>query len=233
MLMLWIALAVVPAGCVGASGEEVGPPAGWEGTLTQWWKVDSDSAGLFRDLETLEAMGVSTVQPLEEGRDRLAMAVKRSLIRLYRNGPEVVDSLFERAVTPRIRQATLSGSFQDQVEHFKKEGYRLIGNQFQEPRAALQLGKDVPVAYPDSLRRRHVEGRVQVQVRLDEQGNPRSVELIEGVHPVLDAIALRATTQMRWRPAYLMRSGNWRPVSSWVRFGLSFNASPPETAGRS
>src|SRR5690606_28994268 len=123
------------------------------------------------DLETLEAMGVAR-EPLtyaadqsiamrgDIGRAQLERAVKNSLIRLYRNQPAVVDSLFELFVAPRIEDASLVGDFSALREHFKREGYRLIGNNFQEPRTALQLGKDVRVDYPDSLRAQQVSGAV-------------------------------------------------------------------------
>lgn len=228
--------------CESASPEELGPPAGWEGTATRWWPSGADTAGMFRDLETLEAMRVdlnpvtyasapSLAMQGDVARSQLEQAVKVSLIRLYRNQPAVVDSLFERFVAPKIEEASLVGDFDSMREHFKREGYRIINNNFQEPRAALQLGKDVLITFPDSLRERQIGGTVRTQVYVDEKGEPRAIELLEGVHPVLDALAMRATTQMRWRPAYLLRNRNWKPVPSWVRFNVNFMTPQAEDAG--
>lgn len=238
--ILVVALGWLGGGC-GAGGEaDLGPPSGWEGTPEGWWRAGTDTTGMFRDLETLESMGVAG-EPLtylasgqlaarsEVGRDQLRRAVKVSLIRLYRNEPLVVDSLFERFVTPRIEEASLVGDFKEIRDHFKQEGYTRISSNFQPPRTVLQLGKDVPVVYPDSLRARQVAGTVRMQVSLDREGVPVTIELLEGVHPVLDALALQATTQMRWRPAYLLRKGNWKPIPAWVRFNINF-MSPPGAA---
>ncbi len=239
-VMRWIVLTLVVGLGACASGEsaDLGPPQGWEAAPEgRWWRAGSDTTGLFRDLETLETMGVE-LEPVTYaadqsmamrsgvGRDQLERAVKMSLIRLYRNQPAVVDSLFERFVVPKIREASLVGDFGAIREHFKREGYRLIGNNFQEPRVALQLGKDVQVSYPDSLRDRQVSGAVRTQVYVDAKGKPVAIELLEGVHPVLDALAMQATTRMQWRPAYLMRNGNWKAVPSWVRFNVNFMTPP-------
>lgn len=216
-----------------------GPPADWEGSVVRWWRADTDTSKKFRDLEKLESMNVTggemtyfTLESLaydsEETKERLIWAVKQSLIRLIRNEPEVVDSLFERFVTPKIRSAVLSpDEISSDISRFKKEGYRLIQNNYQEPRMALTLGEDVPVIFPDSLQDKQIGGSVRTQVYVNAKGEPEAIELLEGVHPVLNDIAMKATTKMRWRPAYLMRQGNWRPIPSWVRFTLNFVV-PPE-----
>lgn len=231
LLLLWGA-------CASEQGADLGPPQGWvRGDDGRWWREGVDTTGLFRNLESLESMSIRHEPVTYAGSQALAMrsgvgheqlerSVKQSLIRLYRNEPVVVDSLFERFVAPRIAEADLSGDLAAARERFKREGYRLISNNFQEPRVARQLGKDIPVSYPDSLREQQVNGKVRTQVYIDAEGIPQAIELIEGVHPALDAIALRATTQMRWRPAYLMRNGNWKPIPSWVRFNIDFIPPP-------
>lgn len=248
--LLWMA-AFLFAGCIQEPGVAFGPPEGWQAAPAaqeagavprRWWQAGVDTSRAFRRLETLQEMGVdhrgltyaagvSVAAQGDVARPHFIEAVKRSLIRLYRNEPEVVDSLFERFVTPKIEAADLAGNTSEEVERFKREGYRLIGNNFQEPRTALRIGTDVPIAYPDSLREREVGGSVRTQVYLDAEGHPQAIELLEGVHPVLDQIAMEATARMRWRPAYLMRNGNWRPVPSWVRFNITFGVPPAEAEG--
>jgi hypothetical protein len=233
-----VLLVLFLAGCAAEEPAETGPPPGWEGTAGRWWLPDVDTSLAFRDLETLASMQITegdvvyaanlaVARQDDLARQQVAVAVKRSLIRLYRNEPELVDSLFERFVMPKIEEVSLAGDIGALVEGLGRQGYRLIGNHFREPRTLLQVGKDIGVAYPDSLRARGIAGSVLTQVYLDEEGVPQAVELIEGVHPVLDDIALRATTRMRWRSAYLLRRGNWRPVPSWARFKVTFKA-PPE-----
>ena len=225
---------LVLSGCEDAY--EVGPPEGWVAESTpgtmRWWQPQVDTAMAFRDLETLRSMGilsrtstyVSTQQlALRSGalRNEFGNAVKRSLVALYRSEPEVVDSLFETYARPALADADLSGELMDRVEENKRMAYDAIREHFREPRPALELGTDVPVVYPDSLRA--YGGDVRVQAYVNEEGVPLALELLEGVHPVLDDLAMKATTQMRWRPAYVLRGSDWEPTPSWVRFLVRFN----------
>lgn len=213
-----------------------GPPEGWATDGDRWWRSSADTAAAFRDLETLQSMQVKGADltysaDLALARDRgtatrqLARAVKVSLLPVLRNEPEVVDSLFERFVVPRIEEANFSRSPDDLVEQYKKEGYRILARHFREPRATKRLGTDVPITYPDSLREAGVTGRVKMQVRVDTAGAPVAVELLQSVHPVLDTIAMRAVTEARWQPAYLLRVGKSDPIPAWVRLDLNFQTS--------
>ncbi len=162
-------------------------------------------------------------------RDQLVDAVKRSLVRLYRNEPEVVDSLFERHVVPQLAGASLQGDPEDIVERNKKKAYDALRKHFREPVPRLRLGEDIQVIYPDSLRRSGVSGVVRMQVRVNEAGEPLAIELLESVHPVLDQIAMSATTRMRWQPAYVLVRNDWKALPSWSRFNIHFSA--PESGG--
>lgn len=223
---------IVLAACAGESGPpDLSPPDGWTGADGRWWQPGADTARAFRDLETLEAMGVAEEVTYTAGgfsqsvaRERLAYQTKRSLIELYRNDPAVVDSLFERYVAPKIAEADVSGDLGEAVQTWKERGYDAIRNHFREPRTRLRLGEDVQIAIPDSLREA-ASGAVGMQVYVDAEGTPQAIELLEGVHPVLDAIALRAATEMRWQPAYVRGTGNWREVPSWVRYRIVFSRS--------
>lgn len=230
---------VVLVGCLVGCGSEYvpGPPEGWteetvDGT-TRWWQAGADTSMMYRDLETLQTMDILSGEPVyvtdrqfarrgSAVRGEFSNAVKRSLVRLYRNKPEVVDSLFEAYVEPKIAEADLSGDLKEEVERLQREGYETIRKHFREARTLLELGTDVPVIYPDSLRDDY-SGDVLVQAYVDEEGVPQALELIEGIHPVLDEIALRATTQMRWQPAYLLQKNDWQPIPSWSRFRVRFN----------
>ncbi|MBT8400833.1 MAG: energy transducer TonB [Rhodothermia bacterium] len=213
-----------------------GPPEGWVTDGDRWWQSGVDTSAAFRDLETLQSMQVKGADltysaNLALARDRgtatrqLARAVKVSLLPVLRNEPEVVDSLFERHVVPRIEEANFNRSPDELVEQYKKEGYRILARHFREPRATKHLGTDVPIIYPDSLREAGVTGRVKMQVRVDTAGVPVAVGLLQSVHPVLDTIAMRAVTEARWQPAYLLRVGKSDPIPSWVRLDLNFQTS--------
>ncbi|MDZ4700317.1 MAG: energy transducer TonB [Rhodothermales bacterium] len=227
------------AGCTTDSGIEYGPPAGWEGVGERWWLAGQDTSGFYPRMETLDDMALTDedvvfLAPGEmaalrrNDRSQFERAVKRSLIRLFRNEPVIVDSLFEAEIKPMLPGVTFTNDPVQDVETFKRRAYKHLARFFREPRARLELGTDVPVVYPDSLREQGIGGAVVLQVRLDAEGTPFSVELIEGVHPVLDQIAMEATTRMRWLPAYLMVKKDWQPVPAWARFRISFSNSTSE-----
>ena len=144
---------------------------------------------------------------------------------MYRNEPAIVDSIFEQYLTPKIADVKFSNDPVQDVEKFKKQSVSLLRRHFQEPRTRLDLGTDVLVVYPDSLREQEVAGAVKMQVYLDDEGNPLAVELIDSVHPVLDQLALVATTEMRWLPAYVEHKRDWKPIPSWTRFRITFKTS--------
>lgn len=232
MIRFWrslgvVLLVVLHNGCTPEETVETGPPPGWQAEDGRWWRSGIDTTGVFRDLETFGTMGVSeqvylsapgNLGPQQQFERRL----RHSFIRLYRNQPEVVDSLIARVVLPKLPPVNASEDVQRQVERAKRQSYKLLRRHFQEPQTALQLGTDVPVPYPDSLRARQIGGPVKMQVYLDAEGVPQAIKLLESIHPTLDAIALRATTEMRWRPAYLIGKGRWSAIPAWARFSVRF-----------
>lgn len=225
-----IAFLILFTACGSQHEFDPGPPSGWEGEEGRWWQEGVDTSVAFRDLQSLPTMGVDRI-PNVPGtnpavRAMVAQNVKQGLLRLYRNQPEVIDSLFDAHVVRLISEADVSGDRAELSDQLQQDGYRSIGRHFQEPRTRLTLGDDVPVIYPDSLRRQGISGRVSMQVYLNEEGEPLAVMLVDGVHPVLDDLAMEATTEMRWRPAYLMRRGNWLAIPSWARFNINFTTGP-------
>ena len=231
----FVFLSLLFQGCTSHEPFSYGPPQGWEGTGTTWWKVGQDTTGVFRDLETLEAMAITgsgdvflantAISGGKDARHQFSKAVKRSLIQMYRNEPAIVDSLFEKFLAPQIDEVKFTSDPVKDVEDFKKKSYKLLVRHFREPRQRLELGTDVKVIYPDSLRAQGIQGSVRLQVFLDDEGNPLAVELIEGVHPVLNQLALIATTEMRWLPAYVEKKRDWDPIPSWTRFRIKFETS--------
>lgn len=230
---LLVLFVVGSLGCAQQEPVERGAPEGWTEAEARWWLTGIDTSGVFRDLETLEAMALTgtettylaTPQMMRQRatiQDQFERSVRRRLLPLYRNQPEVVDSLFELHVRPLLKDAVQTGDLKPQVDTYQRRAYTLLRKHFREPQMALQLGKDIPVPYPDSLRERGVGGRVRTQVYLNAEGEPQAVELLEGAHPVLDDIAQRATAQMRWSPAYSLRNGRWVPIPSWTRFSVVF-----------
>lgn len=235
---LLLGLVVLLVGCLPEQTVETGPPEGWQAEDARWWQTGFDTTGVFRDLETLASMGIddaevayvaspSMARQRTTQRQWFKRAAKQSLIRLYRNEPEIVDSLFERHVTPMLDGVKLSPNPRAEVERFKRKSYPFLHkNYFQAPQTKLQIGPDIEMPYPDALRKNGVGGTVRIQAFINEEGEPLSLQLLESVDPDLDGIAMRAMTQMRWRPAYTMRKGRWVAVPAWVRLGIPFVEAP-------
>lgn len=219
-LVLVVSLTAL-AGC--GSGAESGPPAGWEQAEGRWWSTGVDTALAFRDLSTLEAMDAAAAEGEDLG-NYLERRVRSELRPVFRNNPEEVDSLFAEHVVPLIEDAG-DGDPEELVQELKNEGYQALRNHYREPRPALQLGEDVPLAFPDSLRQQGVGGRVRMQVYLDAEGTPQAIKLLEGAHPVLDEKAMTAASQMRWEPAGVRAGGEWEYVPAWTRYTINFPTS--------
>ncbi len=223
------------AGCLPQESIPLDVPDGWVNEGVLWWRATADTNGVFPNLETLLSMGAATVDQMEvlsspgefserAARRRLITHVKQSLIPMFRNQPEVVDSLFERYVVPKMANARIYGDVRPVVKEFKLEGYRTIARHFREPYSMTKMGVDIPVPIPDSLRDKGIVGRVFMQVFISEDGDPIAIKKLRSVHPVLDRIAVRAMTRMKWQPAYLLKKGKSRPIPSWARFDVNFSS---------
>ncbi len=238
----WIPILLVGfflvAGCGGGS-DPTAPPDGWQTTETRWWQEGVDTSQVFPNLDSLTTMGVvdqkmSVVGGGEVTQEQFLVAIKQSLLPLYRNNPTVVDSLFEEYAAPKLKDVDLSGNIIGKKGQLKskilnknqKRAYEAITEYFREPQRE-QSPDDI--RWPDSLRSKEHAGIVELQVHLSPEGEgdnavarANAVEVLSGTHPTLNKIALKAATNATWEPAYVLRDGNWTPIESWVRFNVPF-----------
>ena len=57
------------------------------------------------------------------------------------------------------------------------------------------------IVYPNKARNNGIAGRVVVQFVIDSKGIPENIKILESVHPLLDAEAIRLVSIMpRWEP---------------------------------
>jgi L-lactate utilization protein LutC len=226
------------AGCGGGSSPTA-PPDGWETSETRWWKSGVDTAQVFPNLDSLSTMGVidqkmSAMRSGEVTREQFNLAIKQSLLRLYRNNPTVVDSLFEKYAAPKLEGVDLGGAIVNQSGQLKekilnknqKSAYQAINEYFREPQRKKSPDD---IIWPDSLRSEEHAGVVKLQVHLTVEGEGENavsradaIEVISGTHPTLNKIAMKAATKATWQPAYTLKEGNWTPIESWVRFNIPF-----------
>ena len=230
---------VLLVGCTTDTAPSTTPPDGWTSDGARWWKTDIDTAQAFRPLNTLSDMGIGrSGMVLQRGglsQSQFNDAIKRALLPMYRHAPGVVDSLFERYGTIPLQNVDLQDPAlvqrggrlnPDAVSDAKQAAYTYIREHFREPQR--KTGDDQPgIPYPDSLRTSDASGKVTLQVRLDAEGAPVAIRLLEGVHPTLNALTMRTVTQRTWEPAYVKRPNEWEPLPSWVRFSVTFRP-PPE-----
>lgn len=80
------------------------------------------------------------------------------------------------------------------------------------------LGKNL--VYPKEAKKSGIQGRVYVGFVVGKEGVVREVKVIRGVHPLLDAEALRVVKLMpEWKPGVL----DGEPVSVSFNLPINFN----------
>lgn len=72
--------------------------------------------------------------------------------------------------------------------------------------------------YPDEARRLGIQGKVVLEVVVDEEGGVSRVRVLKGLHPLLDSAAVQAARGLRFSPA---RVGG-RPVSVKIPYTYVF-----------
>ena len=220
MRYLWILLIITGLGFSSCSGGDLGPPSGWTSDGAQkWWVAGTDTTGLFRDLETLESMGVRLFEDVD-----LGLSVQNRLLEFYRSNPEIVDSVFVEYGLPIVQRGAPDVEDRTvQREQLTTEAYRSMVDYYRDARPDPNV--DARIVYPDSLRNAGVTGRVEVQVYVNAEGQPVAMELLESVHPTLDALTMQAVTRMRW-----IHAGHAGvAVPSWTRVSIPYQ--PPIPSG--
>ncbi|MEL7362968.1 MAG: energy transducer TonB [Bacteroidota bacterium] len=217
---------VVLAACGGTGGDPLTPPEGWtsngaDAALAAWWHADVDTAVAFRDLSTLETMGVDEGEGLvaQVKRGRLDGAEKADpdggLIGLFRNNPEAMDSVFNAVAVPLIQQENAS-SVED-VRSLRTDVYYRVSREYRKSGPLGQIDPSL-VIYPDSLRQNRVEGSVTMQVHVDRQGQAVAAKVLEPAHPTLDRLALNVAANRRYNPA----TAGQDSVASWLRISIPY-----------
>jgi len=72
--------------------------------------------------------------------------------------------------------------------------------------------------YPEEARKRGVEGKVILEIIVDEKGEVASARVLKSVEPVLDKVALDAAKKLRFSPA----TKDGRPVSVKITYTFAF-----------
>jgi len=227
-----IGLFLALAGCGGGGGNPAAPPSGWEGNQARMWKQDVDTSQVFQNMQSLSKMGILDEEFALSGgsitQEQFQKAVKRSLVELYRSNPTIVDSLFETYAVPELENVELGSDAvqggklkQKLLDKHKSAAFKAIDEHYEQP--AIQEGI-TGLPYPDSLRTEENSGDVEIQLHVTESGQVDAVEVIDGTHPILDAIVMKAATQTKWNPAYVTEDGQQTAHPGWGRLSTTFPA---------
>ncbi|MGB2762977.1 MAG: TonB family protein [Candidatus Aminicenantaceae bacterium] len=73
--------------------------------------------------------------------------------------------------------------------------------------------------YPDELRKEGVEGKVKLQVVIDERGNIQNIKIIQPLHPYLDYSAAQAVLQWKFEPVLRKK----KPIPVRIVLVIDFN----------
>lgn len=95
----------------------------------------------------------------------------------------------------------------------KPNGPVRVGGHVRQPKVIVQI---LP-KYPPLARETHVQGQVQIDAVLDEQGNVIEMKVVSG-HPLLYQAALDALKQWKYEPTYL----NGRPIAVQLIVTITF-----------
>lgn len=79
--------------------------------------------------------------------------------------------------------------------------------------------------YPEAAKAEKIEGRVIVRFVISTEGRAEAISVLKGVHPLLDAEALRVVSKLSgWKPG--MQGG--KAVNVWYMVPVNFSLSPTE-----
>lgn len=203
----------VAVGCSPAA-PETGPPEGWEASGARWWLAGSDTTQVFRDLSTLDAMGVT-----RQGTP-FVMWAQEAFTDLYRSNPEVVDSLFAAVVIPALQGNEPADAVYDRsaaalINEVKLDVFARYRN------AAKKAGAE-GLKVPADLQ--NVRGVVELQILVDASGQPVSIELLQSTGTALDDLVMRNAVEATYTDAWVVPGPGKGGVKipTWVRVSQPF-----------
>lgn len=209
---LLLALVVLSLAACGAP-EPIVPPEGWQGTDTRWWAPGTDTSVAFRDLSSLEAMGI------EPASDDFAAWVQEQLLPIYRSHPEIVDSVFTAGVVPTLAPPADGFTFQSEASALANDVKRDFYQRYNHTQKIPGEG----ISVPDSLQ--NVSGEVVLQVYVNRDTQPVAVQLLEGTGTALDQIAMRDAATGSYTEAWVRPTAGQSAgvkIPSWVRITQRF-----------
>ena len=213
------AAALVALSACTEAGPPAEPPEGWiAASETAWYVPGADTTAAFRDLSTIEAMGV-----VQEDESEWVRWFQERMTDLYRTHPEVVDSVFTAEYLPTVREGIPDAEdYGPAAEAFVKQ---VKTDFFQRYNGARYAPPAEPLAVSSDLA--DVSGQAVMQVYVNEAKEPVAVKLLEGTGTQLDQIAMRRAVDGTFTDAWVRETAGrsaGKNIVSWVRVTSSFGA---------
>ena len=203
-----------------AACQEARPPSaapeGWVAADPgRWYVPGTDTSAAFRDLSTLEAMGVARDE------SEFIRWAQEKMTDLYRTDPETVDSVFAAEYLDEVRAGVPPGDdyaarAQALVDGIKYDFYeRYNASRYDPP--------DEPLVLPEDLA--DVGGRIAVQVYVDRDNQPTAIRLVEGTGTELDQVFMRRVLGSTFTDAWVRPTAGrvaGVEIPSWVHVSNNF-----------
>lgn len=218
MRPILVLLAVVTLAACSEPGPPAEPPEGWTAASpTRWYVPGTDTTAAFRDLSTLDSMGVARDE------SEFVRWVQEKMTDIYRTDPETVDSVFAAEflddVQAGVPEGDDYGAAADALVNQIKTDF------FQRYNASRYQPSAEALVVPDSLA--GVSGRVEAQVYVDPDNQPVAIRLVEGTGTALDQLFMRRVLSGTFTDAWVRptagRVGGVE-IYNWVHVQSDFGA---------
>ena len=192
------------------------PPEGWAvADPGRWYVPGTDTSAAFRDLSTLETMGVARDE------SEFIRWVQEKMTDIYRTDPETVDSVFAAEFLDEVRAGIPAGDdYGPQADALVN---RIKTDFFQRYNASRYDAPDEPLVLPADLA--EVSGRIAVQVYVDRDNQPTAIRLVEGTGTELDQVFMRRVLSSTFTDAWVRPSAGrvaGVEIPSWVHVSNDF-----------
>lgn len=88
----------------------------------------------------------------------------------------------------------------DDPEVFNPEDYIVNADKMPSPEGGMELLRS-KIVYPEKALIDSIEGKIDILVFIDENGNVVKTTVLESAHPILDSIALNTIKDVKFTPA--------------------------------
>ena len=199
---------------------EAAKKAGVQGRVILQFVVDKDGSidnvsvlrGVNPDLDKEAIRVVSNMPNWKPGMQKgKPVRVKYTVLIAFSLPSEEIDKIDEMIVV----------GYQNTKTPDNAEAYETVEQMPQFPGGMTGLMQYLAknVKYPADAQKKGIQGKVFVQIIVDENGKVSNAKIVQGISPSLDAEALRVVYNMpQWRPG--MKNG--KPVSVKYAFPINF-----------